>query len=56
MAGRLLYVIMAANLPFDEPNLSMLFKKVACFARPDHARLGFVIVFAVLRSNGQLPM
>ena len=28
-AGVLLYVIMAGNLPFDEPNLPSLFKKIA---------------------------
>lgn len=27
--GVLLYVIMAGNLPFDEPNLPSLFKKIA---------------------------
>ena len=29
VAGVLLYVIMAGNLPFDEPNLPSLFKKIA---------------------------
>ena len=29
MAGVLLYVIMAGNLPFDEPSLPVLFKKIA---------------------------
>ena len=34
-AGVLLYVIMAGNLPFDEPNLPSLFKKIA---RADYAK------------------
>ena len=33
-AGVLLYVIMAGNLPFDEPSLPALFKKIAKAAYP----------------------